>query len=147
MTVAPDLIERLIGTRGATLKEIEAKTGVELRVGESGEVIIHSTDAEATAQARARIEDVIGVVEIGKLYRARVTGVKEYGAFVRVYESAEGLVHVSEWDERRVDSMEEATREGDEVLIRVVGVDQRGRIQLSRRSALKAGADEPIVND
>jgi polyribonucleotide nucleotidyltransferase len=93
-----------------------------------------------------RVRELAGVVQAGKLYRGRVTGVKEFGAFVQIFRSAEGLVHVSEWDEKRTDHLFAVAHEGDSVVVRVLGTDERGKLKLSRRAALGSGAEE-IVND
>jgi polyribonucleotide nucleotidyltransferase len=145
MRVPEDAIGSLIGPRGATIRSIQDDTGAEVSVDDSGQVTIFATSADAASAARARIRDLAGVVEAGKLYRGRITGLKDFGAFVRIFETAEGLVHISEWDRERVESMSAVTRVGDEVVVRVLGVDQRGRIKLSRKEALDIGS-EAIVN-
>jgi polyribonucleotide nucleotidyltransferase len=93
-----------------------------------------------------RVRELAGVVQVNRLYRGRVTGVKEFGAFVQIFRSAEGLVHVSEWDAQRTDHLAAVVREGDSVVVRVLGTDERGKLRLSRRAALGAGSEE-VVND
>jgi polyribonucleotide nucleotidyltransferase len=83
-------------------------------------------------------------VQEGRLYRGRISGVKEFGAFVRIFDSAEGLVHVSDWDERFTSNLAAVAREGDDVVVRVVGVDERGKLRLSRKEALHARGEEIV---
>jgi len=144
--IAPPAIPELIGPRGANLKELRAQYGVEVAIDDSGWAMVYASDAGKARAAVKRVRELAGVVQAGKLYRGRVTGVKEFGAFVQIFRSAEGLVHVSEWDAQRTDNLMAVAREGDSVVVRVLGVDERGKLRLSRRAAQGSGAEE-IVND
>jgi polyribonucleotide nucleotidyltransferase len=143
--IAPASIPELIGPRGANLKEIRAQLGAEVTIDDAGWAFVYAADGARARAAVRRVRELAGVVEEGKLYRGRVTGVKEFGAFVQIFRSAEGLVHVSEWDVQRTGAMESAAREGDEVVVRVLGVDDRGKLRLSRREALGSRGEE-VVN-
>ncbi len=143
--IAPASIPELIGPRGANLKELRAQFGVEVSIDDAGFALIYANDAVRARGAARRVRELAGVVQVGKLYRGRVNGVKEFGAFVQIFRSAEGLVHVSEWDLQRIADLNLVTREGDSVLVRVLGVDDRGKLRLSRRAALDCGAEE-VVN-
>ncbi|MBM4014968.1 MAG: polyribonucleotide nucleotidyltransferase, partial [Planctomycetes bacterium] len=144
--IAPAAIPELIGPRGANLKELRAQYGVEVAIDDAGWALVYATDAVRARAAVKRVRELAGVVQVNRLYRGRVTGVKEFGAFVQIFRSAEGLVHVSEWDVQRTDQLAAVAREGDVVVVRVLGVDERGKLRLSRRAAQGAGAEE-IVND
>jgi polyribonucleotide nucleotidyltransferase len=144
--IARPAIPELIGPRGANLKELRAQFGVEVAIDDSGWAMVYASDASRARAAVKRVRELAGVVQSGKLYRGRVTGVKEFGAFVQIFRSAEGLVHVSEWDAQRTDNLFAVAHEGDSVVVRVLGVDERGKLRLSRRAALGSGAEE-IVND
>jgi polyribonucleotide nucleotidyltransferase len=143
--IAPAAIPELIGPRGANLKEIRAQLGAEVTIDDAGYAFVYANDAARARAAVARVRELAGVVQAGKLYRGRVTGVKEFGAFVAIFRSAEGLVHVSEWDAQRTNDMNAVAREGDEVLVRVLGVDDRGKLRLSRKEALGSRGEE-VVN-
>ena len=144
--IAPAAIAELIGPRGANLKELRAQYGVEVAIDDSGWAMVYATDAVRARAAVKRVRELAGVVQANRLYRGRVTGVREFGAFVQIFRSAEGLVHVSEWDAQRTDNLAAVAREGDFVVVRVLGVDERGKLRLSRRAAQGAGTEE-IVND
>jgi polyribonucleotide nucleotidyltransferase len=144
--IAPGAIPELIGPRGANLKELRAQFGVEVAIDDAGWAMVYATDASRARSAVKRVRELAGVVQVNRLYRGRVTGVKEFGAFVQIFRSAEGLVHVSEWDAQRTDHLAAVVREGDSVVVRVLGTDERGKLRLSRRAALGAGSEE-VVND
>ncbi len=143
--IAPAAIPELIGPRGANLKEIRARLGAEVTIDDAGFAYVYAADGARARAAVRRVRELAGVVQEGRLYKGRVTGVKEFGAFVQIFRSAEGLVHVSEWDAQRTNDMGAAAREGDEIVVRVLGVDERGKLRLSRREAL-GSRDEEIVN-
>jgi polyribonucleotide nucleotidyltransferase len=136
--VAPDLIGLLIGPKGSTIKGIQAEFGVEVAVDDEGRVTITAPDAKSAEAARARVRELAGTVDVGEVYEGRVLAVRDFGAIVRIFERAEGLVHISEWDRVRVASMAEVAREGDRVRVRVLAIDARGKLKLSR-----AQAEEP----
>ncbi len=143
--ISPAAIPELIGPRGANLKEIRAQHGAEVTIDDSGWAYVYATDGVRARAAVRRVRELAGVVQAGKLYRGRVTGVKEFGAFVAIFRSAEGLVHISEWEAQHTANLNAVVREGDEVVVRVLGVDERGKLRLSRREALGASGEE-IVN-
>ncbi len=93
----------------------------------------------------ARIRRITDDPEVGKVYRGEVVSVKDFGAFVRIMEATEGLVHISELDKERVARTSDVVREGEKILVRVLGVDDRGKLKLSRRDAL--GVSEAEVED
>ncbi len=136
LRIRPQSIGLLIGPKGQTIRAIQEETKVELKVDEDGLVTVYAPDGRAARDAMKRIRAAAGDVQKGKVYRARVVKVLDYGAFVQIYPHIEGLVHASQWDENPVDDMTRAAKEGDTVLVRVMGADSKGRLVLSRKEAL-----------
>jgi polyribonucleotide nucleotidyltransferase len=143
--IAAPAIPELIGPRGANLKSLRQSLGVEVTIDDAGFAYVYAADAGRAREAVRRIRQKAGVVETGRLYRGRVSGVKEFGAFVRIFDSAEGLVHVSEWDERFTANLAAVAHDGEEVVVRVLGVDERGKLRLSRKAALDARGEEIVA--
>ena len=143
--IATPAIPDLIGPRGANLKSLRQSLGVEVTIDDAGFAYVYAADAGRAREAVRRIRQKAGVVESGRLYKGRVSGVKEFGAFIRIFDSAEGLVHVSDWDERFTANLAAVAREGDEVVVRVLGIDERGKLRLSRKEALNARGEEIIA--
>jgi len=142
--IAVPAISDVIGPRGAHLKALRQSLGVEVTIDDAGYAYVYASGAAAAREAEKRIRRKAGVVRAGRLYRGRVSGVKEFGAFVRIFDSAEGLVHVSDWDAQFTSNLAALAREGDEVVVRVLGVDERGKLRLSRKEALGARGEEVV---
>jgi polyribonucleotide nucleotidyltransferase len=140
--IDPEKIGLLIGPGGKTIKGITAETGANISVEDDGTVRIYSNNAPSLAQAVTIIEDLCGEVIVGKLYRGKVTGIKEFGAFVEVKSGRDGLVHISELSESRVERVEDVLKIGDETWVKCIGIDDRGKIKLSRKAALKELAQQ-----
>ncbi len=140
--IDPEKIGLLIGPGGKTIKGITAETGADISVEDDGTVRIYSSNGSSLAQAVAIIEDLCGEVIVGKLYRGKVTGIKEFGAFVEVKSGRDGLIHISELSDSRVERVEDVLRIGDETWVKCIGIDDRGKIKLSRKAALKEIADQ-----
>lgn len=138
MQISPDKIGALIGPGGKNIKRITEITGALIDINEdnSGRILVFSNDEEALKRAVEEIELSVGEIEVGKTYRGVVRSVKEFGAFVECMPGKEGLVHVSELAETRVERVEEVCREGDEMMVKCIGVDDKGRVRLSRKAAL-----------
>jgi polyribonucleotide nucleotidyltransferase len=143
LRIRPERIGDLIGPGGQRIQEIQSVYDCRIDVAEDGAVRIYAQDAAAARRARQRIQALTLVPEQGKVYRGRVTMVRDFFAVLRLGETEEGRLHVSELDNRRVPRVQDVLSEGDEVLVRVQGVDRQGRIVLSRKAAL--GADESEV--
>jgi polyribonucleotide nucleotidyltransferase len=144
LRIRPERIRDLIGPRGKTIQEIQAATGARISVDDSGLVLIYASGETSFREAKKQVQFVAGELEVGKLYRGSVVAVKEFGAFVRVMANTEGLVHISELAAERVNRVSDVVREGDEVIVRVLGVDQSGKIRLSRKEALGATGEDVI---
>lgn len=138
MQISPDKIGALIGPGGKNIKRIIEITGAMIDINEdnSGNILIFSNDEEALKRAVEEIEICVGEIEIGKTYRGIVRSVKDFGAFVECMPGKEGLVHVSELAEVRVENAEDICQVGDEMVVKCVGVDEKGRVRLSRKAAL-----------
>jgi len=141
--IRPNCIGLLIGPKGANIKAIQEESGAEVGVDESGLVTIYAKDGPSAQKALQMVRASAGEVQVGRVYRATVVSVKEFGAFVRIYPHVEGLVHVTNWAESRIEDMREAALERDEILVKVLGTDERGRLVLSRKEAL--GTDPALV--
>jgi polyribonucleotide nucleotidyltransferase len=135
--IHPDKIGLLIGPGGKTIKQIAAQTGAEINVEDDGTVMIYCPNAEGMALAREMIEDLTGEIVVGEIYRGRVVGVKDFGCFVEIKGKGEGLVHISELADVPVRRVEDVVRMGDEIWVKCIGIDDRGRIKLSRKAALR----------
>jgi polyribonucleotide nucleotidyltransferase len=131
-----DKIGELIGPGGKNIRRITELTGAQIDIEEDGTVSIFATNAEAMEQAVREVEMVTAEAEVGRIYDGRVTGVKEFGAFVEIFPGTDGLVHISELADFRVGSVEDICKVGDQMWVKCIGVDDRGRIKLSRREAM-----------
>ena len=135
--INPEKIGALIGPGGSMIREITEQTGADLDVKDDGTVNIFAADATAMENAEERVKGVTAEAEIGKVYRGEVKGVKNFGAFVEILPGQEGLLHISEMADYHVDKVEDICNEGDWVTVKVIDVDDRGRIRLSRKQALE----------
>lgn len=139
--IDPDKIGLLIGPGGKNIKGIQAESGAEINIEDDGTIMIYCNNAEGMAVAKSRVEDIGVEIEIGRIYRGRVTGIKEFGCFVEVKAGKEGLVHISELSDTRVNRTEDVVKMGEEVWVKCIGVDDKGRVKLSRKAALKERAE------
>lgn len=138
--IKPDKIRDVIGPAGKTITKIINETGVKIDIDPSGRVVISSVNEKAANIAKQMIEDLTAEVEIGKIYVGKVTRTTSYGAFVEILPGKEGLVHISELDFRRIANVEDVVKVGDDILVKVIEIDELGRINLSRKQALKETA-------
>jgi polyribonucleotide nucleotidyltransferase len=143
LAIMPDAVGALIGARGANIKAITEATGARVSVGDHGDVLIYATDQNSAQRARTLVQRSAGVLQVGRCYRGTVTGVKDFGAFVKINAVNEGLVPVEELDRAPVRHAGDVAKEGEEMIVAVIGADDRGRLRLSRRQAL--GVDEAQI--
>jgi polyribonucleotide nucleotidyltransferase len=141
MRVPTDKIRDIIGPGGKVIRDIVDKTGVSIDIEDSGLVSIASSDEEAAKKAIEYVENLIQEVEIGKIYLGKVKKIVEFGAFVEIFPGTDGLVHISQICDRRIRSVSDELQEGDEVKVKVIDVDQRGKVKLSRKDALQENAN------
>jgi polyribonucleotide nucleotidyltransferase len=142
LRIKPDRIREIIGPQGKIIRGIQDETGVKINVEDDGSVHIFSPDSQAAQKAADKIRDLIKEAEVGQFYMGRVTSIarkqdgKEFGAFVEIFPGTDGLVHISQLANERVRNVEDVLKEGDQVLVKVIGIDERGKIKLSRKEAL-----------
>lgn len=135
--IDPDKIREVIGPGGKMIKKIIEETGVKIDIEDDGRVFIAAVDVEAGKKALRIIEDLTRDVEVGKIYIGKVMRIMNFGAFVEILPGKEGLVHISHLAEERVGKVEDVVAIGDEVLVKVTEIDRQGRINLSRKEALR----------
>jgi polyribonucleotide nucleotidyltransferase len=114
-----------------------AETGAEINIEDDGSVHIYSNNGEAMNRAREIILGMTKEIEVGEVYNGRVVSIKEFGCFVEVLPGKEGLVHISELADFRVKRTEDVVKNGDTILVKCIGVDEKGRVKFSRRAAMK----------
>ena len=137
LKIPVDKIGMLIGPGGKTIKGITAETGAEINIEDDGSVHIYSNNGEGLNRAKEIISGMFKEIEIGAMYHGRVVSTKEFGAFVEVLPGKEGLVHISELAEARVNKTEDVVRNGDAIWVKCIGIDDKGRVKLSRKAAMK----------
>ncbi len=137
MRIHTDKIRDVIGPGGKMIRSIIEKTGVSIDISDDGLVSIASPDGQAAQKAINIIKEITAEAEIGKIYVGKVKKIVDFGAFVEILPGTEGLVHISQISDRRVRSVADELREGDEILVKVLDIDPQGRIKLSRKEALK----------
>jgi len=136
MQIDPEKIRDVIGTGGKVINKIIAETGVKIDINDDGKVYVSCIDIEAGRKAIKIIEGIAGDIEVGTIYTGKVTRLMNFGAFVEFLPGKEGLVHISKLDTKRVEKVEDVVSIGDEITVKVMEVDQQGRINLSRKDAL-----------
>jgi len=136
--VKPEKIRDVIGTGGKNIRQIVSETGVEINVEDDGTVTIASSDAEASSRAISMVEWLTEEAEVGKVYLGTVKKVVDFGAFVEILPGTDGLVHISQLADERVNKVTDILNEGDDqVPVKVIEIDRGGKIRLSRKDALK----------
>lgn len=136
ISINPDKIREVIGKGGETIQRITAETGTEIDIKDDGTVMIASPDGESIERAKQWILDITAEAEVGKIYVDKpVVSVLDFGAFVQIMPGKDGLVHVSEISDERVEKPSDVLKEGDKVTVKLVAIDDRGRLQLSMKAA------------
>jgi polyribonucleotide nucleotidyltransferase len=136
LKIEPEKIGELIGPGGRTIKKIINSTGVTIDIGEDGEILIAGFDLENFKKAIEMVEAVTQDIEIGKIYTATVKRLAPYGAFCEVFPEREGLIHISELADYFVRNVEDVVKVGEQIKVKVIGIDELGRLNLSRKQAL-----------
>jgi len=134
MRIDPERIRDVIGKGGATIRQLTEETGTTIDISDDGTVTIASLDKAAGEEARRRIELLTADVEVGKIYEGRVTKLMDFGAFVNILPGRDGLVHISQISNRRVESVADELSEGQTVKVKVLEVDRQGRVRLSMKA-------------
>ena len=139
--IKPAKVKIIIGPGGKTIRHICSESGTRIDVDDEGKVTIAGADKEATDKAVKMVNDLTQEAEIGKLYMGKVVKITDFGAFVEILPGTDGLIHISQLDKERVNKVSDVVSEGDEVLVKVLDVDENGKIRLSRKAALGASLD------
>jgi len=144
LQISKDKIGDVIGPGGKVIRKIIDETGAKIDIEDDGKVTIASIGPEGGKKALEMIKALTEEVEVGKIYLGKVTKIAIFGAFVEILPGKEGLVHISQLERHRVARVEDVLREGDEVLVKVMGIDEQGRINLSRKAALPPVRQAPV---
>lgn len=137
LTIPVDRIRDVIGSGGKIINKIISETGVKMDVEEDGHVYIATPDEEAAQRAKKWVEELTHEVQVGETYLGKVTRLMKFGVFVEILPGKEGMVHVSQLTTRRVEKPEDVVHEGDEIMVKVTEIDDKGRINLSRKALLQ----------
>jgi len=134
--INPDKIRDLIGPGGKVIKELSAEFDAKIEVDDSGLVKMFTLNGTLGDALIAKVKEITAEVEIGAVYKGVVKTIKDFGAFVEILPGTDGLVHISELDTKRVAKVSDVVKEGDEIEVTVLDVDNRGRIRLSRKALM-----------
>lgn len=135
--INPDKIRDVIGPGGKQINKIIDETGVKIDTEQDGTIYIASPDEEMIARAKQIIEDIVRVAQVGEYYLGKVKRIEKFGAFVEIFNGKDGLLHISEIQEERTKNVEDVLKLGDELLVKVIEIDNQGRVNLSRKVVLK----------
>ena len=136
--INPEKIGEVIGPKGKTIRSIQEQTGAQINIEDTGVVTVSSVSGEAAENARAMVEAIVEEPEVGRIYEGVVKNTTTFGAFVEIIPGTEGLCHISELEEGRTENTEDVVQPGDVVQVKLLAVDERGRLKLSRRAAMSA---------
>ncbi|MCK5410730.1 MAG: S1 RNA-binding domain-containing protein, partial [Gemmatimonadetes bacterium] len=136
--INPEKIGEIIGPKGKTIRGIEERTGAKLNIEDTGIVTISALSGEASQAAREMVEAIVEEPEVGRIYEGVVKNTTTFGAFVEIIPGVEGLCHISELEEGRTENTEDVVKPGDVVQVKLLSVDDRGRLKLSRRAAMNS---------
>jgi polyribonucleotide nucleotidyltransferase len=139
--ISPEKVRVLIGPGGKTIREISNSSGARIDVNDEGTVTVSSPDKVVSDTAIKMIRAIVQEAEVGKLYMGKVVKIMDFGAFVEIFPGTDGLVHISQLAEERVNKVTDVLNEGDQVLVKVLEVGNDGRIRLSRKAALGGSLD------
>jgi polyribonucleotide nucleotidyltransferase len=140
-----DKIGAVIGPGGKMIRSIQEETGAKIDIGEDGSVFIASSDGESARRARELVESLTESPVLGRIYTGRVVRITDFGAFVEILPNVDGMVHISQLDSERVQRVEDVVSMGDEITVMVTGIDQQGKIRLSRQAVLEGWTMEEAV--
>ena len=141
--VKPEKVREVIGKGGATIRGIIEDTGVEMDINDEGIVKIYAVDEDAALAAKKRVEDVVAEAEIGKIYEGKVARLADFGAFVTILPGKDGLVHISQIADKRVEKVSDHLSEGQVINVKVLDVDRQGRIKLTMKDLIDKPSEAP----
>ncbi|MEL7646857.1 MAG: polyribonucleotide nucleotidyltransferase [Sedimentibacter sp.] len=137
MMIKPDKIREVIGTGGKVINKIIEETGVKIDIEDDGTVLIAAENVESAYKAKKIIEGIVKEIEVGEIILGKVVRITTFGAFVELTDNKDGLLHISQISDKRVAKVEDVLNIGDEILVKVIEIDQQGKVKLSRKEALK----------
>ena len=135
--IDPEKIGKLIGPGGKTIRGIQERTGATIDVAEDGTVLIAAVDGKAGETAKAEVEALAAEIKVGTIYEGEVVSIKDFGAFIEIAPGTDGMCHISELADGYVKSVSDEVNLGDRIKVKVINVDDTGRIKLSRRAAIE----------
>jgi polyribonucleotide nucleotidyltransferase len=144
LKVHRDKVREVIGPGGKTIRGIIEQTGVTINVEDDGTVTIAGTDAKSSAEAVRMVQELTQEAEVGRIYQGKVRKIMDFGAFVEIFPGTDGLLDISQISDQRVNKVTDELQEGDQVLVKVLDVDQNGRIKLSHKEAVREREAAPI---
>lgn len=136
MTINPDKIRDVIGAGGKVINKIIEETGVKIDIEDDGSVLIAAENVESAYKAKKIIEGIVKDIEVGEIILGKVVRIATFGAFVELTDNKDGLLHISQIDHKRVAKVEDVLNVGDEVLVKVIEIDQQGKVKLSRKAVM-----------
>ncbi len=140
--ISPDKIGELIGPGGKNIKGIQAESGADISIQDDGTVLIYASKAESLQRAKEMVERVSKEIEVGVIYFGKVVSTTNFGAFVEVFPGKDGMIHISELADKRVNTVEEVVKKGDMIWAKCIGIDEKGRVKMSRKAAMKERAEQ-----
>lgn len=146
LKIDPEKIREVIGPSGRMINKIIEETGVKIDIEQDGRIYIASPDQEQNKRAKQIIEDLVRDVEVGHTYLGTVKRIEKYGAFVELFSGKEGLCHISQLDINRVARVQDVVNVGDSILVKVLDIDEQGRVNLSRKAVLKEQEERAARN-
>lgn len=147
MMINPDKIRDIIGPGGKVINKIIEETGVKIDIEDDGTVLIAAENPESGNKAKKIIEKIVKEIEVGETYLGKVVRITTFGAFVDIEDGKEGLLHISKISDKRIKKVEDVLSIGDEILVKVMEIDQQGRINLSRKDAIAKTEETQQLND
>jgi len=137
MQINPEKIKDVIGSGGKVIRSIVEQTGAKIDIEDSGVINIASSDEAAANKAKEIIRGIVQDAEVGKVYKGKVRKIMDFGAFVEIFPGTDGLLHISQISDQRIEKVTDALKEGDEVLVKVLEIDRQGKIRLSHKEAMR----------
>lgn len=145
--IDPDKIREVIGPSGRMINKIIEETGVKIDIEQDGRIYIASPDQEQNQRAKQIIEDLVREVEVGQTYLGTVKRIEKYGAFVELFSGKEGLCHISQLDIQRVARVQDVVKVGDSIMVKVLDIDDQGRVNLSRKAVLREQEEKKAAQE
>jgi polyribonucleotide nucleotidyltransferase len=137
MSIKPDKIREVIGAGGKVINKIIEETGVKIDIEEDGSVLIAAENVDSAYKAKKIIENIVKEIEVGEIMLGKVVRLASFGAFVALTDNKDGLLHISQISDKRVAKVEDVLNVGDEILVKIIEIDNQGKIKLSRKEAIK----------